>query len=449
VITKIDTKDEQNILIGMITNTNYLGQIIDILNYSLFKISFSRKIIKWCVDYYKKYNKAPGKDIQDIYEAEKRKADNETEYALVGDFLQKLSEKHDDNFNVDFNLDKAEKYFRRRKLEVLKEDITAALLSDEIEEAEKEISDYAIVQRQENSCFSALKDEKTIRRLFETEVDDEIFRFPGKLNDLIGPLCRGDLYAVIAPGKRGKTFWLIDIGIRATLQKLKVLFVSLEMNEKKSLFRIHQNITGLPKYKREIIVPFLDEDEVILYKKYDKEALDFAKLNQKRKSIIKLTGPGDIKLVCYPAYSANIKTIENNLDRLEKEEDFVPDMIIIDYADILAPEQKNEYRHQIDHTWKAGRALAQKRNCIVMTASHTNKATYSRDINQGDVSEDARKINHVAGMWALNQSAQEKDDQIMRVKLIASRHDSFSLTREVQVLQCLNIGKPILQSKWK
>jgi len=52
-------------------------------------------------------------------------------------------------------------------------------------------------------------------------------------------------------------------------------------------------------------------------------------------------------------------------------------------------------------------------------------------------------------MWALNQSAQEKDDQIMRVKLIASRHDSFSLTREVQVLQCLNIGKPILQSKWK
>jgi len=449
LIKKLDTQDEQNILIGMITDTNYLGQIIDIIQYSLFKISFSRKVIKWCSDYYAKYSKAPGKDIQDIYQAEKRKADNETEYVLVGEFLQRLSNKKEENFNLDYSLDKAEKYFRRRKLEVLKEDITAALLSDEIEEAEKEINQYSVIKREENNSFSILRDEKVIHRLFETETDDEIFRFPGKLNELIGPLCRGDLYAVAAPGKRGKTFWLIDIGIRAMLSKLKVFFVSLEMNNKKSLFRIYQNITGLPRYECTVSVPFLDEEETVLYKTYDKKALDFYKLNTKRSSVSKMVGAGDFKLSCYPAYTANIQTIENNLDRLEKEEDFIPDMIIVDYGDILAPEIKGDYRHQVDHTWKALRALAQKRNAAVITATHTQKATYSRDITQSDISEDARKMNHVAGMWALNQNAQEKDEQIMRVKMLASRHDKFSMTKEVEVLHCLEIGKPILQSKWK
>ena len=46
----------------------------------------------------------------------------------------------------------------------------------------------------------------------------------------------------------------------------------------------------------------------------------------------------------------------------------IPDVIIVDYADILAPEdtRQSEKRHQVDETWKALRRLSQEWHALVI-----------------------------------------------------------------------------------
>jgi len=137
----------------------------------------------------------------------------------------------------------------------------------------------------------------------------------------------------------------------------------------------------------------------------------------------------------------------NKLDNLEHYDDFVPDVIITDYADITRSENRGEKRHQIDEIWLGHRFISQERNCLVLTASHSNKATFDRDIRQGDLSEDYRKLNHVTWAGALNQNEEENEQGIMRLSVLADRYQRFNGMNEAKVLQCLDIGQVCLDSR--
>jgi spore coat polysaccharide biosynthesis protein SpsF (cytidylyltransferase family) len=65
----------------------------------------------------------------------------------------------------------------------------------------------------------------------------------------------------------------------------------------------------------------------------------------------------------------------NPLLKVETIDDFVPNVIVVDYADILAPENlKLEGREKHDETWKMLKNLASSRNCLVITATQSNRA---------------------------------------------------------------------------
>jgi len=157
---------------------------------------------------------------------------------------------------------------------------------------------------------------------------------------------------------------------------------------------------------------------------------------------------GDIHVCCYPQNTLDAQTMRAHLSQLENERGIVPDVIIVDYADIMAAGVKAEYRHQIDYIWKMLRALAQERNALVITASHSNKSTFNKDMSQEDVSEDARKLNHVSCMIGLNQRNEDKALGIMRVIALAQRHDAFNPGSEVVVLYDYNTGRPLIDSRW-
>ncbi len=127
-------------------------------------------------------------------------------------------------------------------------------------------------------------------------------------------------------------------------------------------------------------------------------------------------------------------------------------MIIIDYADILAAEQhmqSREERHKLNATWGGLRSLAQEKKCLVVTGTQTLRSTFKKDISEADIAEDIRKLAHVTHMFALNQNKEDKKRGVMRVGALVLRDDDFHIDNEVIALQCLAIGKPCLDSKWK
>ncbi|MBT9138972.1 MAG: hypothetical protein DDT31_01552 [Syntrophomonadaceae bacterium] len=128
-------------------------------------------------------------------------------------------------------------------------------------------------------------------------------------------------------------------------------------------------------------------------------------------------------------------------------DDFAPDVIVIDYADILASDYKGEFRHQENEKWKALRRLSQSRKCLVITATQTDTDAYKKkSITLDNFSEDKRKYAHVTGMLTLNQTPEEKEAGTMRLNWLLLRDGEFGGNNEVTVAQALRIGQPMLFS---
>jgi hypothetical protein len=176
--------------------------------------------------------------------------------------------------------------------------------------------------------------------------------------------------------------------------------------------------------------------------------LDWKESMEKAKKKAESNPNAELKLFCCPNRSISISGIEAQLDIWENTCNFVPDIVIIDYADILAPENsKAEFRHQQNETWQCLRKLSQSRHCLVVTATQVNAKSYSKDLlNMENFSEDKRKYAHVTGMFALNQTENEKKKGLMRLNWIVLREGEFNSSEYVYVLQNLNIGRPILGS---
>jgi len=144
----------------------------------------------------------------------------------------------------------------------------------------------------------------------------------------------------------------------------------------------------------------------------------------------------------------NVAGISDILKRWESELDFVPDVIIIDYADILAPEDsRKEARHQVNDTWKALRRLSQERHCLVLTPTQANAQSYDvKTLRMKHFSEDKRKLAHVTALLGLNQTDPERKLGVMRLNWILVREKAFSVDHCLWTTQCLSLGRALVQA---
>jgi intein/homing endonuclease len=158
----------------------------------------------------------------------------------------------------------------------------------------------------------------------------------------------------------------------------------------------------------------------------------------------------EFRLSTHSNGTLSVKDIDDILGIWEQE-GFIPDVILIDYADLLVDQSQKEERHRQNKIWKDLRGLNQKRKCLLITATQTDANSYNNDLLTLDnYSEDKRKYGHCSAMYGLNQdhSWREKELGIMRLNEIIMRKGNFSSLNQVHVLQNLAIGRPVLGSYW-
>jgi hypothetical protein len=184
------------------------------------------------------------------------------------------------------------------------------------------------------------------------------------------------------------------------------------------------------------------------YKEITKDPTPVVQITDFQKRLkLKFRG-GDCRLFAIPGYVSTVDDIISHLDNLHYYEDFDPDVVIVDYADILKASATSgkEYRHQLNDIWLKLRWLARSRNIHVITASQSNKNGLGKDLAIEDVAEDMRKLAHVSSLMALNQTKKEKEGSIIRIADLLQR-DEASCFEQVVVLQCLPLGRFCLDSK--
>jgi len=450
---KIYLNEELQVLTWCIVSTELLQQIHLVGNPELFESTYSQLVAGWVWNYFKIAKESPGREVQKIYLRERKNIKDEEDLELIGEFLTNLSKTWEKTsvFNLPFATSQSIEYFKKRSLQRLSEKLEVALESGDVRYAESLVGGFKRVERPSGEAVQILRDSTKVIEAF-TLTDEIMFSFPGDLGKTVGPIVRGDFVAVLGAMGRGKSWWLLYFAVQASIMGFKSIFYSLEMTEPQVVRRAWQMIQGVGRYENTVNYPhFVEGEEEGKWEiEHEEKKINSIDVNSvegiMKKMRLSLRG-ADLRIETMPSMTASLADIENSLTNLEVYENFVPDIIVIDYADIIVPERYNrENRQEIDLIWKTLRGWAQKRNCSVITGSQTNREALDRDAKGKNIAEDIRKLGHVSKMIALNQTEKEYEANIMRVSSLKER-DKRRWISQACVLQCLDIGRPYLDSR--
>ena len=454
---KIDLDYERKLIANMILSTDFLKEISSILNIKHLKSHYTQTVAEWVLEYYEEFSEAPGKNIQDIYFQKKIALISEEDSDMVATFLSNLSTDFGKQLNnVGFSVKEAIHYLKMRSLEFTNKKISECLTSNNVEEAEKCVSEYDRIELNSIKGINVLTDIDSIQNAF-LDKDEHLFMFPGIIGEVLGYFDRGDFISYAAFAKRSKTTNLLYAMQQAVLAGRKVVFISLEMTENQVLRRIWESISGYPRKSQEIVIPefvTLNNEKVsegkkygIKYNKIYREGFPIERgvLAKIIEQTLQYIREGDIKLIT--TQGIGIKDINNILNNLNNYENFIPDVVFLDYADLLIPDRyQKDYRQQLNDIWISLRNMAKERNIALFTVTQFNRGGANNDGNEEQIAEDIRKIAHVTKMIAINQTKKERFEGIMRLSILAQREGAWT-TDHVLCLSCLDIAKPILDSR--
>jgi len=229
-----------------------------------------------------------------------------------------------------------------------------------------------------------------------------------------GGLGAGELGVIVAPAGIGKTWMLQSIGASGMQRGLTVVHYSLELNQTYVGLRYDTVFTGITtsniKFYKEDVQKKIDQLKGNLYVKY------------------------------YPTRSATVQTLNAHLKQLEMQS-IKPDMVIVDYADIVKPIGTfREKRHSIGDNYERLRELAGEFEIPVWTASQANRSALEEDvIDASKVSEDYSKVMTSDFVMSISRKVEDKISNTARCHVIKNRFGVDGMT--YPMMMNTNIGK--------
>jgi replicative DNA helicase len=143
--------------------------------------------------------------------------------------------------------------------------------------------------------------------------------------------------------------------------------------------------------------------------------------------------PGQLIIKEYPTGKASISTVESHIKKCI-DMGTKPDLIIIDYVDLLHSKRNNrERKDEIDDIYVSTKALARELNIPVWSVSQVNRAGAKDDIIEGDKaagSYDKIMITDVA--ISLSRKRQDKVNGTGRFHIMKNRYGMDGMTFNVK-----------------
>lgn len=136
---------ERKIIIGLITSTEYCKKIKDIWNQRLISSPTAKLLADWIWEYYNKYQKAPGKDIETIFYSKLKstKISKTLAEEIEQDILPSLSDESvEEEVDIQYLLEETEKYLNEQHIKLFTDTISALLSSSKLLEAEKMVREF-------------------------------------------------------------------------------------------------------------------------------------------------------------------------------------------------------------------------------------------------------------------------------------------------------------------
>jgi hypothetical protein len=454
---------ERQILVGMIISDAVLSKITSCWTGSMFASKYSNVIATMCVNYCKRHNKAPNKDIVNLFAAWSENRKDKATIDLVDSFLSSLSSEYEEGVqNPDYLIDLAGEHFLKVKIEKLIETATGHIEDGKVNDAYKTLASLHKVEMGKNVGTHLFIDKKEVYKAFERN-EEVLIKYPDGLGKFFKyTFQRETLVSFMGHEGIGKTWWLIDIAYRAMLQRRKVAFFEVgDMSRSQIIQRFMVRVSGTPMWPGKYDIPVslvmskvgggvsanvqVRHEEKVFKTRLDAETA-WAACEEVVKHKVK-SNDSYFYLNDHSTGSVTVEGIRSELQELERN-DWRPDVIIIDYADILAdPTTKLDKRDQINENWMQLKKMSMDLHCLVITATQSNRASYTaQTVKMEHSSEDKRKLSHVNYMIGINQNEPEKELGLMRLNYVKAREMDFKQSRCCQIAGNLSLGNPAILS---
>lgn len=378
---------QEKIMQAMLADRNWAENFIEVFDpEAAFEFNYLKLLGKKYVDHYTKYKEFPSLDmmVTIIKDELKQNADVALRTQII-EFLKKVA-LNKDLGDLGYVKEKAYKFCKQQKFK------NALLEASELVEDET-LYESALVTMKK-AIFAGTSSSPGLD--YNNEIDvrySETYRKTVKTgipeldekNILNGGLGAGEIGIIVAPSGHGKSLLLVQLGTNALLQGKNVIFYTLELNERVIGIRFDSCLTQISS------TDCPDNKEKI--KQYFENNKDLGKL------IIKH----------FPARDTTINTLKSHLDKLKMKE-FVPDLIIIDYAGIMRSTSKYDMlRLELKQIIQECRDLGEELDVPVWTALQSNKDGVNSDfVDMTNMSESFGQAHAADFILGWNRKSAEK-----------------------------------------
>ena len=227
-----------------------------------------------------------------------------------------------------------------------------------------------------------------------------------------GGLAAGELGVVAAPSGAGKSWILAAIGSQAMKEGKKVIHFTLELND---------NYTGL---RYDTIFCGIEPSEL--------------RNNKTRVKKMVAGVPGEIVIKYFPSKTVNAHKLLAHIHQL-KASGYDPDLIIVDYGDLLRSNSKEDIRYlELGAIYEELRSIAGELQIPCWTASQTQRSSISEEVIQADkIAESYGKIMIADFVFSFSRTLNDKQTNTGRVHVIKNRFgpDGMTFPAKMNVLE--------------
>jgi replicative DNA helicase len=201
-------------------------------------------------------------------------------------------------------------------------------------------------------------------RFISRNSNTDIKRIPTGFSELDhvlgGGIGSSEFGTIAGTAKSGKSTFLVNIGANILLLKKNVLYITLEMEEDRIMNKFDMRLLGMTK--EEIRLPG-----------------SLKRMKDIHNNI------GNLIVKSFPEYTLKPCDLEVYLNKLKLSYNFMPDIVLVDYADIMAPNTHyNQKRFEIDDIYYNLSSISKKNKLSIITATQTNRESIKK-LESGEI----------------------------------------------------------------
>lgn len=397
-LTKYGPTFQTKVIATLLSSSKFIVQSFDIINPNYFDGRAAKWIMEFILRYYGEFRKVPSMDIFAI-ETQKLKEDGLL-YTSVKEQLRDIYTRIDSDTDSE--------YVQKEFLDFCKNQTLKSAILKSVDLLQ--VGKYSDIKTVIDKAMHAGVSRDLGHDYFD--IDSRLKKAPRDViptgwkaidNIIDGGLAGGELGVIVAPSGIGKSWILATIGANAIRNGKTVVHYTMELNEHYVGVRYDTIFTGI--------------EPALIPQHYD----------EVRDAVNQLTGK--IRIKYYPARGSTVHTISAHLENLMMI-GTVPDLIIIDYADLMRSIDKSDNTYEAQGAvYQELRGMAGEHSIPIWTASQSQRSAIQDEIIQADkIAESYQKIMNADFVMSASRTLEDKAKNEGRGHIIKNRFGVDGLT---------------------